>query len=101
MSVKIVTLVQFCKPTQHRGWHRRRLQKMVQAIFSCLAYTDPTGMFEVQVYTDVNSSGVYTVKLITEESEDMVHQFIRYAKQVKYFHAVTLTLNPEPVTMHA
>jgi hypothetical protein len=99
MSVKVITLQQFCKPTESMGWHRRRLTKMIQAIFSCAAYADPSGIFDLQVYTDVNSVGVYTITLITEESDDMIDQFIRYARQVKYFHTVTLTINPDPVTI--
>ena len=82
--------------TNSRGWHRRRLQKMVKSVFSCLAYTDPTGMFDVRINTRVDQSfvfgtGTYTLDMSVELPDEKIHNFIRLAKQVKHFHTVTLT----------
>lgn len=97
--MKCIEIQQRCKPTKVVGWHRRRLQKMVKAVFQCIAFTDPTGMFEVRVYTSVGADGVYTVSLLTEESDEFVQEFLHYANQVNFFHQVTLTTSPEPVTI--
>ena len=90
--------------TQSRGWPRRRLQKMVKSVFTCLAYTDPTGMFDVHIVTSLDQSfvfgiGTYNLDLLVEMPQEKIDRFIWFAKEVKYFHTVTLTPYPEPVTM--
>jgi hypothetical protein len=72
---------------------------MVRMIFQCIAFTDPTGMFEVQVYTSIGQDGVYTVTLFTEEPDEFVQNFLHYANQVDFFHRVTLTAASEPATI--
>jgi hypothetical protein len=90
--------------TSSMGWHRRRLQKMVKSVFTCLAYTDPTGMFDVHIVTSLDQSfvfgiGTYNLDLLVEMPQEKIDRFIWFAKEVKYFHTVTLTPHPEPVTM--
>jgi hypothetical protein len=90
--------------TNSMGWHRRRLQKMVKSVFTCLAYTDPTGMFDVHIVTSLDQSfvfgiGTYNLDLLVEMPQEKIDRFIWFAKEVKYFHTVTLTPHPEPVTM--
>jgi hypothetical protein len=90
--------------TNSMGWHRRRLQKMVKSVFTCLAYTDPTGMFDVHIVTSLDQSfvfgiGTYNLDLLVEMPQEKIDRFIWFAKEVKYFHTVTLTPYPEPVTM--
>ena len=82
--------------TNSRGWHRRRLQKMVKSVFQCLALSDPTGMFDVRINTRVDQSfvfgtGTYTLDMSVELPDEKIDLFIRLAKQVKHFHTVTLT----------
>jgi hypothetical protein len=90
--------------TNSMGWHRRRLQKMVKSVFTCLAYTDPTGMFDVRMNTHVDQSfvfgtGTYTLDMSVEMPQEKIDRFIWFAKEVKYFHTVTLTPHPELDTM--
>lgn len=90
--------------TYSQGWHRRRLQKMVKSVFTCLALADPTGMFDVRMNTHVDQSlvfgiGTYTINMSVELPDDKMHSFIRLARQVKHFHSVTLTPVPESVTI--
>ena len=94
--IDTIKIEMHCPLTNSRGWHRRRLQKMVKSVFSCLAYTDPTGMFDVRINTRVDQSlvfgtGTYTLDLSVELPDEKIHNFILYAKEVKYFHSVTLT----------
>jgi len=94
--IATVKIEMHCPMTIHRGWHRRRLQKMVKTVFQCFAYTDPTGMFDVRVYTQVKQSsvfgiGTYILDLSVELPEEKIEDFIRYAREVKFFHNVTLT----------
>jgi hypothetical protein len=90
--------------TNSMGWHRRRLQKMVKSVFQCLALSDPTGMFDVHVVTSLDQSfvfgiGTYNLDLLVEMPQEKIDRFIWFAKEVKYFHTVTLTPYPEPVTI--
>ena len=90
--------------TNSMGWHRRRLQKMVKSVFQCLALSDPTGMFDVHIVTSLDQSfvfgiGTYNLDLLVEMPQEKIDRFIWFAKEVKYFHTVTLTPHPEPVTM--
>jgi hypothetical protein len=77
---------------------------MVKSVFTCLAYTDPTGMFDVHIVTSLDQSfvfgiGTYNLDLLVEMPQEKIDRFIWFAKEVKYFHTVTLTPHPEPVTM--
>jgi len=92
--------------TTHNGWHRRRLQKMVRTVFQCFAYADPSGTFDVRIYTQVEQrpvfgTGTYILDLSVELPEDKIDLFIRLAKQVKHFHTVTLTSSHASDTMPA
>jgi len=102
--IATVTIEMHFPMTHSQGWHRRRLQKMVKSVFQCLAFADPTGMFDVRMNTHVDRSlvfgiGTYTINMSVELPDDKMHSFIRLAKQVKHFHSVTLTPVPESVTM--
>jgi len=102
--IATVTIEMNSPLTQSMGWHRRRLQKMVKSVFQCLAFADPTGMFDVRMNTHVDQSlvfniGTYTINMSVELPDDKMHEFIRYAKEVKHFHSVTLTPVPESVTI--
>jgi hypothetical protein len=102
--IATVTIEMHSPLTHSMGWHRRRLQKMVRSVFQCLALADPTGMFDVRMNTHVDQSwvygiGTYTINMSVEMPDDKFQTFIRLAKQVKYFHSVTLTPVPESVTM--
>jgi hypothetical protein len=102
--IATVYIEMHCPMTIHQGWHRRRLQKMVRSVFQCLAFADPSGMFDVKVYTQVNQSlvfgtGTYRLDMSVELPDYKMHEFIRYAKEVKHFHSVTLTPVPESVTI--
>ena len=102
--IATVTIEMHTPLTNSRGWHRRRLQKMVRSVFQCLALADPTGMFDVRMNTHVDQSfvfgtGTYTINMSVELPDDNMHSFIRLAKQVKHFHSVTLTPVPESVTI--
>ena len=90
--------------TNSMGWHRRRLQKMVKSVFTCLAYTDPTGMFDVHIVTSLDQSfvfgtGTYNLDLLVEMPDEKFQTFIRLAKQVKHFHNVIPTHSPASDTM--
>jgi len=102
--IAIVEIEMYCPMTINQGWHRRRLQKMVRSVFQCLAFADPSGMFDVKVYTEVKQSlvfgiGTYRLDMSVELPDDKMHSFVRLAKQVKHFHSVVLTPFPEPVTI--
>lgn len=102
--IATVTIEMHSPLTHSMGWHKRRLQKMVKSVFQCLALADPTGMFDVRMNTHVDQSFVfgidtYTINMSVELPDDKMHSFIRYAKQVKHFHSVTLTPVPESVTI--
>jgi len=102
--IATVTIEMHSPLTRSRGWHRRRLQKMVKSVFQCLALSDPTGMFDVRINTRVDQSfvfgtGTYTLDMSVELPDDKMHSFIRLAKQVKHFHSVTLTPVLESVTI--
>ena len=104
--IATVKIEMHCPLTIHQGWHRRRLQKMVRTVFQCFAYADPTGMFDVQIYTQVKQSsvfgtGTYILDLSVELPEDKIDLFIRLAKQVKHFHTVTLTSSLASDTINA
>jgi hypothetical protein len=94
--IATVKIEMYAPLTYSRGWHRRRLQKMVKSVFQCLALTDPTGMFDVRMNTHVDQSfvfgtGTYTLVMSVELPVEKIDLFIRLAKQVKHFHTVTLT----------
>jgi hypothetical protein len=77
---------------------------MVHSVFTCLAYTDPTGMFDVHIVTSLDQSfvlgtGTYNLDLLVEMPQEKIDRFIWFAKEVKHFHSVTLTPVPESVTM--
>jgi hypothetical protein len=102
--IATVTIEMHSPLTHSMGWHKRRLQKMVKSVFQCLALADPTGMFDVRMNTHVDQSFVfgidtYTINMSVELPDDKMHSFIRYAKEVKHFHSVTLTPVPESVTI--
>jgi hypothetical protein len=104
--IATIKIEMHCPMTIHQGWHRRRLQKMVKTVFQCFAYTDPTGMFDVRVYTQVKQSsvfgiGTYILDLSVELPEEKIEDFIRYAREVKFFHNVTLTSSHASDTIHA
>ena len=94
--IATVEILMHCPLTNSMGWHKRRLQKMVKTVFTCLAYADPTGMFEVRIYTHVDQrpvfgTGTYTLDLSVELPKEKIEDFIRYAKQVNFFHSVIVT----------
>jgi len=94
--IATIKIEMHCPLTNSMGWHRRRLQKMVRMVFSCFAYADPTGMFDVRVYTNVHQNpvfgtGTYTLDMSVEMPDEKIEKFVRYAKEVKFFHSVTLT----------
>jgi hypothetical protein len=94
--IATVEILMHCPLTIHQGWHKRRLQKMVKTVFTCLAYADPTGMFDVRIYTHVDQrpvfgTGTYTLDLSVELPKEKIEDFIRYAKQVNFFHSVIVT----------
>lgn len=110
MSVYAVNIEMHCPSTNSRGWHRRRLHKMVNSVFRCLAFTDPTGMVDVQIFTKIQTDAVagvdtYFLDLLVDLPNDKLQDFVRYAKEVKYFHNVFHTnhfdTHPEPDTIHA
>ena len=102
--IATVKIEMYCPLTNSMGWHKRRLHKMVRSVFSCLAYTDPTGMFDVRINTRVDQSfvfgtGTYTLDLSVELPEEKLQTFIRLAKQVKHFHDVIPTHFPSSDTI--
>ena len=102
--IATIKIEMHCRLTNSRGWHRRRLKNMVHSVFTCLAYTDPTGMFDVRINTRVDQSfvfgtGTYTLDMSVEMPQEKIDRFIWFAKEVKHFHSVTLTPVPESVTM--
>ena len=102
--IATIKIEMHCPLTNSRGWHRRRLKNMVHSVFTCLAYTDPTGMFDVRINTRVDQSfvfgtGTYTLDMSVEMPQEKIDRFIWFAKEVKHFHSVTLTPVPESVTI--
>jgi len=102
--IATVTIEMHSPLTHSMGWHKRRLQKMVRSVFQCLALSDPTGMFDVQINTRVDQSwvfgiGTYTLDMSVEMPDDKFQTFIRLAKQVKHFHNVIPTHSPASDTI--
>jgi hypothetical protein len=102
--IATIKIEMHCPLTNSRGWHRRRLKNMVHSVFTCLAYTDPTGMFDVRINTRVDQSfvfgtGTYTLDMSVEMPQEKIDRFIWFAKEVKYFHTVTHTHSPASDTI--
>ena len=106
MSVHVVQIKMHLPTTRVNGWHRRRLNKMVKSVFQCLAFAEPSGLFDVNIYPAVRSSGVvgidtYSLDVSVEMPDEKLQHFLRYAKTVKYFHSVALQSAPEHGTISA
>lgn len=98
MSCHVVQIKMHLPTTRVNGWHKRRLQKMVKATFQCLAFAEPSGLFEVNIYPAVRCSGIpgidtYTLDVSVEMPDEKLQAFLRYAKEVKYFHSVFHTVS--------
>lgn len=91
MSIYGVKIQMHCPSTISKGWHKRRLKKMIGGIFHCCAYADPGEICDLWVDTMLQQNidiDTYTIVLTIDLPEHKMNDFIRYARSVHYFHSV-------------
>ena len=91
------------RSTRVRGWHKRRLQGMVQTVVQCLAFTDPfefsQNAFDFKLDTDVDINSIshvniYTVKVTLDLTDEQLENFMKYLKNVQGWNTITLLSAP-------
>jgi hypothetical protein len=91
------------RSTTVRGWHKRRLQGMIQTVIRCIAFTDPFEFsqnacdFKVDTDVDINSIShvnIYSVKVTIDLNDEQLENFMKYLKNVQGWYTVTLLSAP-------
>ena len=90
--------------TKSRGWHKRRLQGMIQTVIRCLAFTDPfefsQNAFDFKIDTDIQTDvplflDTYLLKVTLDLNDEHLEHFMKYLKNVRGFNTITLLSAPE------
>jgi len=91
------------RSTTVRGWHKRRLQGMIQTVIRCIAFTDPFEFsqnacdFKVDTDVDINSIShvnIYSVKVTIDLNDEQLENFMKYLKNVQGWYTITLLSAP-------
>jgi hypothetical protein len=94
--------------TKSRGWHKRRLQGMLQTVIRCLAFTDPFEFsqngFDFKIDTDIQTDvplfrDTYILKVTLELDEWHLEQFTKYLKNIRGLNTITLLSAPNHGTI--
>lgn len=89
--------------TKSRGWHKRRLQGMIQTVIRCIAFTDPfefsQNAFDFKIDTDVDINSIshvniYSVKVTLDLTDEQLENLMKYLKNVQGWYTITLLSAP-------
>jgi len=89
--------------TKSRGWHKRRLQGMIQTVIRCLAFTDPfefsQNAFDFKIDTDIQTDvawreDTYILKVTLDLDDEHLEHFMKYLKNIKGLNTITLLSAP-------
>ena len=85
--------------TKSRGWHKRRLQGMIQTVIQCLAFTDPFEFsqngYDFKIDTDIDTNSIsrvdtYSLKVTLDLNDEQLENFMKYLKNVQGWNTITL-----------
>jgi hypothetical protein len=89
--------------TKSRGWHKRRLQGMIQTVIRCLAFTDPfefsQNAFDFKIDTDIQTDvawreDTYILKVTLDLDDEHLEHFMKYLKNIRGLNTITLLSAP-------
>ena len=92
------------RSTTVRGWHKRRLQGMIQTVIRCLAFTDPfefsQNAFDFKIDTDIQTDvawreDTYLLKVTLDLKDEDLENFMKYLKNVRGLNTITLLSAPK------